>query len=375
MRSAARWSLAGGLAALSALALTACASTASPSAMPSTRGSPSAAPTSAASPTPSPEPLATAEPSDAAGAHVAAGLAFARFTATGSGMSELFVVDSDGTIQQLTGLEQSDARGASLPVWSPDRDALAFGPPKVGAGPARYLSVVSADGSDTRRIAALGDEFGVPFSWSPDGTSLLYFDVDAAAGPAMWLADVATGQVRSLGAGQLPRWLPDGRRISFQRAVEGRDPADAGALVGVIWVMSLTDGEITELAQVSDAAWSPDGTMVVLQHDGGELWLADADGSNPRPLARGFSPAWSPDGQHIVFGFQHDNDGVPLLTMIDRSGRIVWSGARGSAPSWSPDASRLAVEIAFPDPEIHVLDAGTGELLWEIDGMQPSWAP
>jgi Tol biopolymer transport system component len=143
----------------------------------------------------------------------------------------------------------------------------------------------------------------------------------------------------------------------------------------VIYVMSLDRGEESELARVSDAIWSPDGTAVLLQHATGDLLLADADGSNPRDLVRGWAPVWSPDGSRIVFTYDHNNDGVPLLAAVDRNGRALWSGVPGSSPTWSPDGSRLAVEVVFPDLEVKVMDAATGHVLWQTAGAEPAWGP
>jgi Tol biopolymer transport system component len=306
---------------------------------------------------------------------VATGLALVRFVDNGGPASEVFVVDAEGEFHQLTGLGSAPSLGASRPVWSPDGRQLAFGPPKVGAGPNRFLSVILADGSGERPLAPLGDEFGLPFGWSPDGASLLFFDIDAVTGPAMWLTDVASGEVRLLGAGQLPRWLSDGRRISFQRGVEGRDPADPQALTEVIYVMSLDGGEAAEFARASDAIWSPDGSAVLLEHATGDLLLADADGSNPRDLVRGWAPVWSPDGSRIVFAYDHNHDGVPLLAAVDRDGHALWSGVAGSSPTWSPDGSRMAVEVLFPALAVKVLDARTGDVLWQTAGAEPAWGP
>jgi hypothetical protein len=97
---------------------------------------------------------------------VAAGLALVRFVGGGSPVGEVFVVDAAGDFHQLTGLGSASSLGASLPVWSPDGRQVAFGPPKVGAGSDRFLSVFGADGSGERPLAALGDEFGLPFGWS-----------------------------------------------------------------------------------------------------------------------------------------------------------------------------------------------------------------
>jgi len=103
--------------------------------------------------------------------------------------------------------------------------------------------------------------------------------------------------------------------------------------------------------------------------------MADADGSGATDFVQGWSPAWSPDGNAVVFAYDHDADGLPVLAAVDRSGQPLWAGAIGAAPAWSPDGTRIAVEISYPEPMIQVLDAATGELLWEGRGSQPAWRP
>src|SRR5439155_107575 len=58
----------------------------------------------------------------------------------------------------------------------------------------------------------------------------------------------------------------------------------------------------------SPPRYSPDGKTIVFLSDrwGSEnMWLCDADGSNPRALTKGdknlyASPEWTPDGQYVV---------------------------------------------------------------------------
>jgi len=367
----------GCIAALVALSATACTTGAAPAGTETMRAS--AAPTSASiAPSLAPSSIATSNPSEPTpweGVHVATGLALVRFPEAGAPASQVFVVDADGDPRQLTGQSRVPSLGASLPAWSPDGRQLAFGPAKVGAATSRFLSVIEADGSEERSLAPLGDEFGVPFGWSPDGATLLFFDIDAVHGPAMWLADVVSGTITSLGPGQGPRWLPDGRHISFQRGVEGLDPADPRALTEVIYVMSLDDGEVVEFGRASDAIWAPDGSTVLLQQAAGDLLIANADGTSPRPFVHGWAPVWSPDASVIVFASGHDGEGTPLLAAIDGDGELLWSGVAGASPSWSPDGTRLAVELSYPEPVVEVLDAATGEVLWRGEGSQPAWRP
>jgi Tol biopolymer transport system component len=92
---------------------------------------------------------------------------------------------------------------------------------------------------------------------------------------------------------------PDGRTIVFD-------------LLGDIYMIPFEGGEAKQIT--SGMAWdcqprfSPDGRYIafISDRDGNEnLWIMDADGSNPRQITRDKkhnfgSPAWSPDGNYIV---------------------------------------------------------------------------
>lgn len=338
----------------------------------------SAAPSATGSPLPSQSdaPSPSTVPTDPAGNHVAAGLALVQFPEAGSPVSEIFVVEADGQLRQVTGLVDGDisAMGAARPVWSPDGRRIAYGPSALGSGAFPAVLVINANGRQPRLIAELdAEEFSTP-SWSSDGTQLLYGDATPPGDRRLWLADLARGEVVRIGTGASPRWLPDGKRIVYVHGVEGRVPGDPAALTQVVFVMELADREPREFAIADNAHWAPDGSAVLIE-DEGLMLLADADGSNRQEIAEGALPVWSPDGTRIAFLSGHDQDGRSLITVMDRSGQPLWSGIPGSAPSWSPDGSRLAIELTYPQPLVQVLDAQTGALLWETSGMMPAWRP
>jgi len=136
--------------------------------------------------------------------------------------------------------------------------------------------------------------------------------------------------------------------------------------------MSLDSGAPVELARETEAVWSPDGSAVLFVHEG-TISLAAADGSGERELVDGFAPVWAPDGTGFVFAYDHDQDATPILAVVDLGGQEVWSGRSGSLPTWSPDGMRIAVEIPYPTPIVQVLDARSGEVLWEVEASQPAW--
>ena len=127
---------------------------------------------------------------------------------------------------------------------------------------------------------------------------------------------------------------PDGRTILFD-------------LLGDLYTMPITGGEAKRimggLSFESQPAWSPDGKTIAFLTDrtGVEnLWIADADGSNPRAVSKDgrtndrpqimVSPAWTPDGNFIVVSKSRPPDpGTFWLFMYHRDGG---TGVRVGAP-------------------------------------------
>lgn len=356
---------------LAAATLTACAYLTTPSS--STTNDAGASASSEPSASPQASGTANPEPSAAAG-HVAAGLTIAQGPNADSPLTEIFVVQRDGQLRQITGLGQGPSVGATRPVWSPNGEQIAFGPSVLGSGAFPAVYIVNADGTGQTLIQQLdAEEFSAP-SWSSNGRRLLFSDATPPGDRRIWLANTLTNEVRRIGSGAVPRWLPDGTRISYVDGIEGRVPGHPTALTQVVYVMDVQDGRPHEFAEADGAVWSPDGAVVLIETNG-RLLLANADGSDPRHVAEGALPVWSPDGSRVAYLSGTDQDGRSLVTMMDREGLPLWSGAVGSAPTWSPDGSRLAVQVDYPEQMAVVLDAETGDVLWETPGSMPAWRP
>jgi dipeptidyl aminopeptidase/acylaminoacyl peptidase len=187
------------------------------------------------------------------------------------------------------------------------------------------------------------------------------------------------------------------------------------------------------LADAQDGAYSPDGTMLAFAR-GGDLWVANADGSGQRRLLQTpnvveWGPSWSPDGQRIVYtarvGTERQIRVVQLPTgpsvriaassaeewsaEYSRTGRLAFVSTRGGTPvvyvalangigarafdttppatppadvrdlAWSPDGSRLAYTSEAADGTTSlVVDDGTTQLALSAtpahDG-NPVWSP
>jgi Tol biopolymer transport system component len=351
-------------ASILALLLAACATQpgASPAAStPSPGASSTDAPSDPAEPTASPEAAPTFE------GHPAAGLALVQFLDPDNPASQIFVVEDDGSLRQVTGLE--GGIGASTPIWSPDRTQIAFGPPKIGfPGINGQVSVINADGSGERVLGVGWDQ-----RWSPDGTRLLINEKDDVSSDPweLWITDVASGEiVTELGPGVRGQWIDDDT-VGFARVSIAAD----GAISDQLLIQALDGSEPQQMSTepMTEAQWSPDGSQVLLTHEA-SISIAEADGSNPRDLIGGYSPVWSPDGTRLVIEYDVNQDAIPLLALVDLDGQEIWSGVVGDGATWSPDGTRIAVEITYPEQKVQVLDAGTGEVLWELEGaLQPNW--
>lgn len=115
----------------------------------------------------------------------------------------------------------------------------------------------------------------------------------------------------------------------------------------------LAPNHITALAQ-----FSPDGSKIAYiklpdsqeSFPAGELWIMDADGSNPFLAAvtdagRGYPPVWSPDGTKIAFVGRNDpaDASSTNLSIYDLAAQSLMTDNFSliTAPAWSPDGAQL----------------------------------
>ena len=136
---------------------------------------------------------------------------------------------------------------------------------------------------------------------------------------------------------------PDGRTILFD-------------LLGDLYTMPIAGGEATRimggLSFESQPTWSPDGKTIAYLTDrtGVEnLWIADADGSNPRAVSKDgrtndrpqimVSPAWTPDGNYLVVSKSRPPEpGTFSLFMYHRDGGTGVRIGPAPPPQPGPDA-------------------------------------
>lgn len=123
-------------------------------------------------------------------------------------------------------------------------------------------------------------------------------------------------------------------------------------LLGDIYTLPIGGGEakrvIGGISFESQPKYSPDGKQIVFLSDrsGAEnVWISDADGSNPRALTKGrnqqfLSPSWTPDGEYIIVSRSGESIGTYSLKMYHREGGSGISLGPPDPPPPPPDSNQ-----------------------------------
>jgi Tol biopolymer transport system component len=223
-------------------------------------------------------------------------------------------------------------------------------------------------------------------------------EVDPGSG--RWDVTLARGKTREIdfttseGTWMSPDLSPDGRWIVFD-------------LLGHIYRMPSTGGDAQPLTQNSGVALnfqpriSPDGKTIAFVSDRRgqyNLWLMDADGTNPRPVFTDLNvtaaePAWTPDGQYIVVRragsgnpdapggggggglYMYHRDGGQGIQLVGSSGGRGGGGGGGGAAAWPTISSdgrylyyQMSVNVADHEPlsgayQLRRFDFKTGDII------------
>jgi TolB protein len=198
-------------------------------------------------------------------------------------------------------------------------------------------------------------------TWSPDGKQIAFVS-NREGQPAIFIMNEGGSGVRRINNG-LPVgdgrfvWQPDGR-IRFW---DGQNT----------YTMKPDGSEVVRVDSSGEP--SPDGRQIVSRKelipgnaDSIELFVADADGRNPRRLTHNkipeVNPAWSPDGRKIVYTCFPDG-GWPKSSICvinsDGSGptRLTNEPLKAGLPLWSPDGTRIAFSVLDDPPSIYIMNA------------------
>lgn len=244
---------------------------------------------------------------------------FSSFTKDGQVLSEIHIINVDGT-DERTVLAPPDIKTVyDLPAWSPDAKTLYVTTTKAvpPSNQTIELDRVNVDGSGLTKIIDNGSNASV----SPDNTKIVYQLLDYAKyTAALWIANIDGSNARQLVDGNTfsamfgPRFSPDGKSIVFAESgvpkkqlpgVQGRvaQPPVAAAVSPL------------RLASIF-ARWLGRPAMHGYPWD---LFLVNPDGTKFDRLtqlgADSPVPVWSQDGKAIAF---FEATGIYLLDMTNK---------------------------------------------------------
>ncbi len=292
------------------------------------------------------------------GRYLAAGDGREPVGASSAGRSIYLIPVQGGAPRALT-RPRPRARHQS-PAFSPDGRRLAFISCDEGGGWGCDVQVLDLDSAYAAAGAprSLTGRLGMyqsALAWTNDGTSILFNAVDINLQVNYLWRAAADGtrppeRIELAGVNALfPSIAPAGDRLAFARLLHDED------------IYRLEPGRPPRPVAQSSAfeglpAYSRDGRRIAFcsarSGDAMEVWVADADGSNPAQLTHvpgGFQgdPALSPDGRLIAFHSSGPSEEHPHIWTVDSEGGTPRQITHGTGDQMSPTWSRDGEWIYF----------------------------
>ena len=267
-------------------------------------------------------------------------LIFQRQEAVNTGCDQQYIINVDGS-----GLRRvSNGLGRTTCGYFYDNDRRIFysssfkhspdcpPPPDRSRGyvwPLGHLEIYTSktDGSDLRQLTDNG-AYNAEGTLSPDGKTII-FTSTRDGDIELYTMNVDGSNVRRLtnrvGYDGGAFFSPDGSKIIWRAGYPATSADSADYL-------SLLSQRLVRPSRV-------------------ELWIADADGGNPRQITRlggaNFAPFFHPDGKRIIFSSNYENPRSRnfdlYLIQVDGSGlqKITSHGDFDGFPVFSPDGGKL----------------------------------
>jgi Tol biopolymer transport system component len=238
--------------------------------------------------------------------------------------------------------------GDSSPRFSPDGRAVAF---VRGGMPQSDVFVVSTEGGTARQLTR-GSYLTGGLDWTADGDSIVFSCIRRPRGQvfSLWRVPASGGDPKPLEIGEGGCWPTlsrSGGRLAYARVAYDRDIWRSGGPTA-----SEEERRPHRFISSTQLDYAPryirDGESILFtsQRSGfGEVWMADADGTEPRQITTLEDPATmpgfgsSPDGQQIaVMSGKEGSFDIYLVSLSSgRTQRLTTSPATEGGPSWSRD--------------------------------------
>ncbi len=228
----------------------------------------------------------------------------------------------------------------------------------------------------------------------PEPNSILYVS-NQTGNQEIFMLDLKTQKKTNLTENPAndmnPQLSPDGKFIVFYSDRDGDNE---------IYRMKLDDRSVEQLTKNNshdyDPAYSPDGTMIAYKSTAfdqkGDIFIMDADGSNPRNLTpdRSDTEEWDPtftlDGKKIIFVIRTNGDDMTdEIAEINTDGTGFKQLTSNNIPDWYPSIHPSLDRIVFiskTDPKnpddiyVSALDGTDRVQMTALPGndADPSWS-
>jgi Tol biopolymer transport system component len=235
----------------------------------------------------------------------------------------LLVANLDGTGERVLASRKKPEFLYS-PAWSPDGSLIA-----CTDGSITTLSVFGIRVSTGEKEQITSHKWYAidKLAWLSDGSGLVASAMDASAAPKqIWQIPYPAGEPRKI-TNDLEYYADvslsgDGKSLVTIRSAQ----------ISNLWIAPKGDPAKTrsipfgERKLAGAVSWTPDGRILCLldAHSGRDIWILNADGTNPKQLTanagRHLQPDASPDGRYIVFSSNRGTSGAFHIWRMDMDG-------------------------------------------------------
>jgi eukaryotic-like serine/threonine-protein kinase len=297
----------------------------------------------------------------------------------------ILVARSDGGDERVV-LPPTGGVHAHEPAWSPDGAWIYFdrGLTANQEAPTEIWRVRSGGGAAERVVATQGVAQSPLLT--PDGRVLIYAGDQSGGALNLWWRPLRGGRERRLtrGVGDYvaPRISRDGGRL----VCEARTSTGSLRAVDVNAATGGLGQALTAGAEDAAPSSARSGRVAFSSARNGtrDIWICEADGTNPRPLTSDpesdTRPAISPDGSRVAFVSNRGGGrGLWLVPADGGAPRRLVAADVLDRPSWSSDGRRLVYAAAGANAEAGLwvisADGGSPSPIPGVRGRCPAWSP